>query len=86
MASADQRRGDLVIRDYLRDPAGSLVFDLSVTHEHYESSGYPLQNGYLTHPQDIDAPLRIAAQRKINIYRQQYADNQNISFLPEVVK
>jgi hypothetical protein len=27
-------------------------------------------------------PLRLAAQRKVNSYRQQYADNQNISFLP----
>ena len=30
-------------------------------------------------------PLRLAAQRKINSYRQQYADNQNISFLPAIV-
>jgi hypothetical protein len=43
------------------------------------------QNGSLSHPQDIDAPLRIAAQRKIAAYRQQYADNQNISFLPAIV-
>ena len=42
------------------------------------------QNGLLTHPQDIDAPLHIAAQRKIAAY-QQYADNQNISFLPAIV-
>jgi hypothetical protein len=39
------------------------------------------QNGLLSHLQDLDAPLRLAAQRKINGYRQQYADNQNISFL-----
>jgi hypothetical protein len=41
----------------------------------------------LTHPQDIDAPLHIAAQRKINSSgnRQQYADKQNISFLPAIV-
>jgi hypothetical protein len=39
----------------------------------------------LSHPQDLDAPLRFAAQRKINSYRQQYADNQNISFLPAIV-
>ena len=44
-----------------------------------------MQNGRLTHPQDIDAPLHIAAQRKINSYRQQYADKQNISFLPAIV-
>ena len=50
----------------------------------------------LSHPQDLDAPLRIAAQRcqrivadrqlsKIAAYQQQYADNQNISFLPAIV-
>jgi hypothetical protein len=48
-------------------------------------ASHPLQNGRLTHPQDIDAPLHIAAQRKINSYRQQYADNQNISFLPAIL-
>ena len=82
-ASAGQRRGDGEIRNYLRDQAGSrsLVFDLSITHDRYWSSSHPLQNGRLTHPQDIDALLHIAAQRKINSYRQQYAYNQNISFL-----
>ena len=43
------------------------------------------QNGCLSHPQDFDAPLRIAAQHKIAAYQQQYADNQNISFLPAIV-
>jgi hypothetical protein len=43
------------------------------------------QNGLLTHQQDLDGPLRGAAQRKIAAYRQQYADNQNISFLPAIV-
>ena len=33
-----------------------------------------------------DAPLRLAApQRKINSYRQQYSDTQNISFLPAIM-
>jgi hypothetical protein len=82
-----QRRGDVEIRNYLRDQAGSrsLVFDLSVTHERFGSSSHPQQNGLLTHPPDLDAPFRLAAQRKINNYRQQYADNQNISFLPAIV-
>jgi hypothetical protein len=43
------------------------------------------QNGLLSHPQDLDSPLRLAAQRKVNSYRQQYADNQNISFLPAIM-
>ena len=29
--------------------------------------------------------MRVAAQRKINAYRQHYADNQNISFLPAIM-
>jgi hypothetical protein len=73
------------LRQYLRDQAGSLVFDLSITQERFWSSSHPQQNGRLTHPQDIEAPLHIAAQCKINSYRQQYADNQNISFLPAIL-
>jgi len=86
-ASAGQRRGDVEVRHYLRDQAGSrsLVFDLSIAHDRFGSSSHVQQNGSLSHPQDIDAPLRIAAQRKIAAYRQQYADNQNISFLPAIV-
>ena len=78
-ASAGQRRGDLEIRQswqYLHDQAGSrsLVFDLAIiTHDRFASSSQPQQNGSLTHPQDLDAPVRIAAQRKINSDRQQYA-------------
>ena len=65
-ASAGQRRGDVEIWNYLRDQAGSrsLVFDLSITHERFSSSSHVQQNGHLTHSQDIDAPLHIAAQRK----------------------
>jgi hypothetical protein len=87
-ASAGQRRGDVELRSYLQDAAGrrSLVFDdLSVTHDRFGSSSHVQQNGLLSHPQDLDSPLRLTAQRKINSYRQQYADNQNISFLPAIV-
>jgi hypothetical protein len=51
----------------------------------FGSSSHVQQNGCLSHPQDLDAPLRIAAQRTIAAYQQQYADNQNISFLPAIV-
>jgi hypothetical protein len=79
-----QRRGDVEIRSYLQDAAArrSLVFDLSMTHDRFGSSSHVQQNGLLSYPQDLDAPLRLAAQRNINGYRQQYPDNQNISFLP----
>jgi len=86
-ASACQRRGNVEIRSYLRDQVGrrSLVFDLSIAHDSFGSSSHVQQNGNLTHPQDLDGPLRVAAQRKINAYGQQYADNQNISFLPAIM-
>ena len=62
-----------------------MVFDLSIAHDRFGSSSHVQQNGLLTHPQDIDGPLHVAAQRKIAAYQQQYADNQNISFLPAIV-
>jgi hypothetical protein len=64
---------------------------------HRFGSSQPQQNGSLSHPrishpQDLDAPLCLAALRKTNGalrktngYRQQYADNHNISFLPAIV-
>ena len=72
------------IKSYLQDAAGgrSLVFDLSITHDRIGSSCHVQQNGLLSHPQDLGAPLHLAAQRKVNGYRQQYADNQNILFSP----
>jgi len=65
-ASAGQRHGDVEIKSYLQDAAGhrSLVFDLSITHDRIESSGHVQQNSLLSHPQDLDAPLHLAAQIK----------------------
>ena len=81
-----QKRGDVEIVNYLQDAAGArnLVFDLRITHDRYGRSTQPHQNGQLTHPRDLDAPLRIAAKSKIDDYRDQYANNQNISFLPAI--
>ena len=83
---ARQKRGDVEIVNYLQDAAGArnLVFDLRITHDRYGRSTQPHQNGQLTHPRDLDAPLRIAAKSKIDDYRDQYANNQNISFLPAI--
>jgi hypothetical protein len=63
----------------------SLVFDLSITHDRIGSSCHVQQNGLLSHPRDLDAPLLLAAQRKVNSYRQQHVNNQNTSFLPAIV-
>jgi hypothetical protein len=59
--------GDVEIRNYLLDQAGSrsLVFDLSITHDRFGSSSHVQQNGLRSHPQDLDAPLLHAALRKI---------------------
>ena len=84
-ASAGQRHANVEVRSYLRDAAGSLVFDLSIIHGKNGSSCHVQQNGCLSNTQDLDAPLGIAAQRKLNRYWQQYADNQNISFLPAIM-
>jgi hypothetical protein len=63
-ASAGQLRGDVEVRSFLRDQAGSrsLVFDLSITHDRFGSSTHVQQNGSLSHPQDLDGPMRVAAQ------------------------
>ena len=83
---ARQKRGDVEIVSYLQDAAGArnLVFDLRITHDRYGKSAQPHHNGQLTHPNDLDAPLRLAAKSKIDDYREQYANNQNISFLPAI--
>ena len=75
------------VRSYLRDQAWSrsLVFDLSIAHNRFGSSSHVQQNGSLSHPQDLDGPMRVAAQRKTNAYKQTYADNQNICFLPAIM-
>ena len=75
-ASAGQRRGDVEIRSYLRDQAGAGVWSLTSASP-MTGLGRPAtctRTG-ACRPQDLDAPLRIAAQRKIAAYQQQYADN-----------
>ncbi len=86
-ASVGQQRGDVEVRSYLRDQAvsRSLVLDLSIAHDRFGSSCHVQQNGSLLHPQDLDCPIRVAAQRKTNACKQTYADNQNISFLPAIM-
>ena len=70
------------LRSYLQDAASrrSLVFDLSMTHDRFGSSSHVkkkmLRKGKGT---------AFVSCSKINSYKQQYADNLNISFLPAVV-
>ena len=59
------------IRNYLWDQAGSrsLVFDLSIAHDRFGSSSHVQQNGCLSHPQDLDAPLRLPISNNMLIIR-----------------
>ena len=86
-ASTGQCRVDVEVRSYLRDQGGSrsLVFDLSIAHHRFGSSSHVQQNGSLLHPQDLDCPMCVVAHCKTNTYKQTYADNQNISFLPAIM-
>ena len=72
------------IRNYLRDQAGSRSWSSTLA-SRMNIMGVAATQCRWPLTQDIDSPLHIAAQRKINSYRQQYADNQNISLLPAIV-
>ena len=85
--SSGLKRGDLEIIIYLADAAGTsnLVIDVSVTHDRIGSSkSNPQLNGTLSHPNAPDALLNQAAQRKVQKYRNAYANNHTISFLPAI--
>jgi hypothetical protein len=50
-------------------------------HDRFGSISHVKQKGMLPHPQDIDVPMGLAVQRKIN----GKSNNQNIScFLPAI--
>ena len=81
------KRGDIEILDFLRDAAGPrrLIIDVSITHDRIGSSqANPHLNGTLSHPGALDAPLLLAAKRKIDKYQATYANHHSISFLPAI--
>ena len=58
---------------------------LSIIHvRHGSSSAHPRLNGTLSHPDTPDALLNEAAKRKVDKYRNSYANNHSISFLPAI--
>ena len=69
-ASAGQRRGDVDIRNYLRDQAGSR-----------RSSTCPSRTNGLAQVVTCSRTVSYSSSKK-NSYRQPYADNQSISFSP----
>jgi hypothetical protein len=65
----------------------SLVLDLRITHDRFESSSDPSLNGHLHYPNDIDKSLNESVVDKIQMYRSDYNNNPPnfISFIPVVV-
>ena len=59
-----QPAGGCQIQGYLKHHGveRDLVYDLSVTHERWGATDEPSKNGQLCYPDDIDRPLREAAQ------------------------
>ena len=77
----EARRSQIV--QYLADAAGThnLVVDASITHDRIGSSTTtPQLNGTLSFSNTPDAALNEAANRKLNKYRNPYANNHIISF------
>jgi hypothetical protein len=62
-ASAGHRHSDVEIRDYLQDAASRWNLPSSTCPSPAIDTGVATlqQNGLLTHPRNLDAPLRVAA-------------------------
>jgi hypothetical protein len=54
----------------LRSPA---CMRLSIAHDRFGSSSHVLPNGNLTHPRDLDGPLRVAAPRTPSVSSAQHS-------------
>ena len=63
---------------------GDLVYDLLVTHERCGASDKPSENGHLCYPDDINRPLREAAQKRVLKYQNAYANDHNITCMPAI--
>ena len=65
-ASKGNQRGDVQIQGYLKhNGLDRDLVDLSVTHERWGATDEASKNGQLCYPDDIDSPLREAAQKKV---------------------
>ena len=60
----------------MRQPSSTTPSD-GITHD--PTGKVPQLHGQLTHPQDLDAPMHLDAQKKIKAYRDEYANHQNTS-------
>ena len=77
-ANTGQLRGDVEIRNYMCDQAGSqsLVFDLSITHDRYCSSSHVQQNCLLSYETLMRLYVLLHRAKSTAI-----GNNQNISFV-----
>ena len=55
-----------------------------MTHERRGATDEPSKNGHLCYTDDIDRPLREAAQKKVPKYQNAYANDHNIAFMPAI--
>ena len=56
----------------------------SLTHERWVTTEEPSKDGQLRYPDDIDRPLREAAQQKVLQYQNAYANDHSITFMPAI--
>jgi len=72
------------IKGYLKHKGveRDLVCDLSVTHERWGATDEPSKNGQLRYPDDIDRPLREAAQQKVLKYQNAYTNDHRVIVSP----
>ena len=90
--SYDKIRGhrcdDIDLPAYLTKTEGpvTLVLDLRIAHDRWESNSNPSLNGYLHYPTDIDRKLNETTTDKILQYRTDYNNRPShfISFMPTI--
>ena len=55
-----------------------------MTHERWEAFDKPSKNGHLCYPDDINRPLREAAQKRVLKHQKAYANDHNITCMPAI--
>jgi hypothetical protein len=88
MKSRGHHCGDIEITGYLPNESGpvSLVLDLRIDHDRFESSSDPSLNGNLHYPHNIDRSLIEDSDDKIRKYPVDYNNNppDSVSFIPSI--
>jgi hypothetical protein len=81
-------RGDIELTGYLTNVSGpvTLILDLLISHERWESISDPSINGHLHYPNDTDRSLNETVTDKIRKYHTDYNNNppNTISFMAAI--